>query len=804
MSLQAWYPLNGNTKNYGIGNLEPIATTTPIYATPGKIGAQTMTTGAIKWTAAQTASVLNNDAISIAFWIKATGTGSGQIFGTSGMSANNNRKFAIFAYPTGNDLHLSWMNDAASATFMGGVWEDVFPANVWTHCCITYQNPTMKIYINGTLKATSTGISSSSSFAYETQVIHNSSNRQLNDFRVYDHCLSAKEVKLLSQGLVAHYKLNAGDCNNLLRGSYDFSGSGSSGTIAWDAAGWYSKSYDNTAATSGYKDFCSWSNAVTVNANEVYTASFYARSASSKTLTVYFYNNSSGVQVSNIKSSTGLNKSGTDGNAALPLTPEWKRYWITWTFNGTTTPLAKTLLFRLVAGNQAEIAQVKLEKGGIPTPYSLHSSESGMTFGDDSAGYYYNATCSGNLTHSTGSPRHSTCCVFDGSTTGLELPIKDLMKSVLSDKCTINFWANESNTSSRSIFFGGFSGSNFNIEQSGTSLRVYWNGNPDLTVAAVTNNEWAMFTIVIDVATGIKIYKNANLIKTHAAALTSIADGFTRNFNIGRDSRTDDTMMEGKMSDFRIYCTALSDADILALYQVAASNAKNGALLAYQFNELAVDVKIQKNGIILAEDFSERGPLINTKFTTLSDGSAWARIFYHNNHGGTVLFSSVAEAQNTDSTDKYSCLYLLDNLRAADGKYEFMLTYPADLPNKFNRWKQTKNPCKEYLTPTSSGSENAAGYEAIDIDWTSNYWGGLTRQNSSESSISSCYLSGSTGHGNWFYAIGASSSWNNAIPGPGAAISEVELWIRIDTLPLNTKLSILKERYIQTSLLQEI
>jgi hypothetical protein len=112
--------------------------------------------------------------------------------------------------------------------------------------------------------------------------------------RFYDHCLSPREVKLLAQGLVAHYKLDGGNHTNLLpNNSYAFSGVGGSGTTI-TASNFPYRTLNNTDA-SGYKELCSWSSVVTVNANEIYTASFLARSATNSKMTVYFWNNNSGV-----------------------------------------------------------------------------------------------------------------------------------------------------------------------------------------------------------------------------------------------------------------------------------------------------------------------------------------------------------------------------------------------------------------------------------------------------------------------------------------------------------------------------
>ena len=70
---------------------------------------------------------------------------------------------------------------------------------------------------------------------------------KMNDIRVYDHCLSPKEVKEISRGLCLHYKLD-GVCNTVDNTEWDCSGFGNNGTkngniTLVDSGGRYSKAY---------------------------------------------------------------------------------------------------------------------------------------------------------------------------------------------------------------------------------------------------------------------------------------------------------------------------------------------------------------------------------------------------------------------------------------------------------------------------------------------------------------------------------------------------------------------------------
>lgn len=164
----------------------------------------------------------------------------------------------------------------------------------------------------------------------------------------------------------------------------------------------------------------------------------------------------------------------------------------------------------------------------------------------------------------------------------------------------------------------------------------------------------------------------------------------------------------------------------------------------------------------------------------------WLQVFHHNTNNNTVWFKNETEALHCNSIYKFSILDQLEYFRNKDGNFEFLLEYPIDFPNKYNRWIQSDNPATTIENNTSSGSP-ATGYTAIHIDWTDNLWGGLLKGNYSGKF---CFIDGTTNHGNWHYAIGCYDNTNNTecleiwrtkMPGPNSSpATEVNLYVRID------------------------
>ena len=165
----------------------------------------------------------------------------------------------------------------------------------------------------------------------------------------------------------------------------------------------------------------------------------------------------------------------------------------------------------------------------------------------------------------------------------------------------------------------------------------------------------------------------------------------------------------------------------------------------------------------------------------------WLQVFHHNTNNNTVWFKNAAEALHCNTTYKFSILDQLEYFRNKDGNFEFLLEYPIELPNKYNRWIQSDNPATTTEGDTPNGSP-ATGYTAIHVDWTDHLWGGLLKGNFSGKF---CFMDGDTNHGNWHYAIGCYNNannieciekWRTKMPGPAEEFpaTEVNLYVRID------------------------
>lgn len=116
--------------------------------------------------------------------------------------------------------------------------------------------------------------------------------------------------------------------------------------------------------------------------------------------------------------------------------------------------------------------------------------------------------------------------------------------------------------------------------------------------------------------------------------------------------------------------------------------------------------------------------------------------------------------------DNYSILGDLENYRGSDGKFHFRLDWPQG-GRLSQEWKQTSNPLEG---GPHSGTQ---GYEAVEIHYSDNGWGGL------EHGDSASLFDGTNNHGNWFYAVGSSHQWGCGIPGRSECETQAELWVMV-------------------------
>lgn len=706
MALQVWLPLNGNTDNLGLfGNLAFTQTSTVVDSANGKIGACKEFTGG--YLNAPFDFTLGN-AASYSAWVyynsRPSSSSNDWVFqaGTSSGYANTVLGFVTYT----NRISVC----------IGGVYADytyTLATGVWYHLAVTWDGSIANFYINGDKVASYTTLNSgtkktATNLSLGANVVGSNTRIQgrINDLRIYDHCLSDKEVKELSQALIVHYKLEA---NSSTPNSYiNLVANGWGGTDNWayKTTGVYTDVPANTSITNSYGESNYTLEYIPIIQDHTYQASAYVKKASGTSgyyiawipydvdynriyayqsigfsstkrttlaqdlnpgdTTVYLTNvsnwtsfgtNESVLAFFGYADSTGyvypdytytrncysFNKTSVDTtNNTINLTNAYSgntikagtavctsSYGATYYYsaNGTAPADWTNISTSFTPKNVTYLKAAKyLRFTCMSTNYNYSA---GITLKDttagntvfDVSGYKRNGSLvSTTLSTSINSPRYENCIENADS-----YPLKAVFNFPESNGLTIacwiyltawgsqgsGLWATSSNSTSSPNDYTTTTCNHYDSTFScrGTNGTTY---NISTSNTGITTNAWNHIVLTHDGA-NLKIYVNGVFAKTAAApsplvGFKSLFLGYSYAGGLTRQCK-------GKWSDFRMYATALSEADILDLYKISASIDNLGSLYCFD--------AIEKESNLWRHEFLQANATTNIPWTTRNGDKAF-------------------------------------------------------------------------------------------------------------------------------------------------------------------------------------
>lgn len=522
--------------------------------------------------------ILGN-AWSVATWVKSTATWPTYNYIIFCKNTSTSTDCQIyFSIINGNSLNLG-MNDDTSV----GSFSYTFELNVWYHVAATYDGETYRLYINGSevKSGTSTlpmvenrlhlGIGCRSYNAAGTSATGQADGKFFNDFRLYNNAISAREVKELSKGLVAHWKLddlignenllsvvprshNAKSYNAYQLNLSENLVAGQTYTMQlWDVDVSHSEKTDAQTGVWIY-----W------GGGSVTLGSWYGTAN---------FTNGHADHLVKIFTVTSANASGYGAsNAWLNL------------YNSVG----------YVAGTMnMKIGRWKLEKGSTPTPWLPAKTDDmysdwEFNIAHDSSGYCHDGEQIGDVSISSSTPRYlsgthiesldHTTNRYNVNLSCLKMPIE----MITPEELTIAFWGNLAKgygNGWQGVF--SFSNSTWPTDYLAAAINQYdsnfcFNSSDGSSHVRLANNlitvegEWHHYALTYDGKT-CRAYRDGELKTSGAFSADTALGSFTHLFmglsvagSVWRKNTCD-------YSDVRVYATALSDDDIKELYSTSAS-----------------------------------------------------------------------------------------------------------------------------------------------------------------------------------------------------------------------------------------
>lgn len=587
MSLQVWLPLNGDLHNQGLTNVT-LNSGTPTYSA-GKIG-QCLSNGTLVFDIGD--SLISNklgvsNIYSMCCWCKNlnASTGSRWVFyigsgagGCRGLWESNSTASRHWAYSgSGNNIPMS-------INSIDGQWH---------HIAFISNSTNVKLYIDGIYQGE---INYGKTDLLNTNILTLSANNYLlNDFRLYDHCLSPKEVAEIAKGLCLHYKLTGG--NNKGNPNYLYnSGPNSNSLNSWSVAGsgWSNSIVSCESAPFGYAVRSTYTGTGGTSGGIHHPPTTLNGTASSKTdlINGETYTLSGYLRAS--KNCTVTFRSEMMSGPQSQITTEWKKYSFTGTVNTSASYYSNVFYVsasEVTTNMWIEAYGWKLEKGDKATGWTPHPMDAiyaSMGYGEnieyDCSGFGKHGIISNVGLVENSSPRYSVALNNNGQ-------LYITMPSITLDKTySISLWLkpNSSMTDWQRIFNIGDNSTNRTglcYGNNGTQIGYHNRYNDtmlyDYYALTYTPNTWYYYCVTCS-GNQIKQYINGNLV--HTGNLSTPYNGMTysmgtlyRMYNSGNANAC--------LSDFRIYATTLTADQVKELYEVGGSVAKGDTVWAYEYNE---------------------------------------------------------------------------------------------------------------------------------------------------------------------------------------------------------------------------
>lgn len=633
MSLQVWLPLNSTLDNQGLNPVRFKGTN--ISYTPGKIGycaSGTISGAPITLSSSRGFSyslwwnISDGNSYSIAIPINNTGKTTDVLsFTKMDYTSQSTPHYAIKLHCNNNEPQMLWIRDTRHTS---GIWE----LGKWHHFVVKVDNGDfgikVAIYVDGALNAVYNN--ANYNFTLRPGEIKITGTAKVNDFRLYDHPLSIKEIEELSKGLILHYPLRDSSLqhttNYLL-----YPSPGKAATPAWDASlhpgainvSGFGNGYNGGVGSPEIGYHAHWvlmdgvptmifpnlnseygkknrwlgisSNstvnlAQTIGQNNKYTISFEAKaSVVNKDVHFGLYYRKEGA----------TSNAFHDGQRGQLLTTNWKKYSYTWTL--TQQPSSDNIGAVYMYGHNgiegiAYVRNLQLEVGDHATDYVVGSRIASTVY--DCSGNSYHGNIVGSISMMPDSCRNDYSMY---TTDGRNHYIQSQDILFPTDEITMNCWVKGSVAGYSNYHIPlSFKSANyeFSLEGATGKFRAGYNISGTrqvLTTSGTTiDGKWHMITSTFD---GETIRRYVDGVEYASTAAAGTLSGGTGRLLVGNYNGTTYGNKELYTSDVRIYATALTADQIKELYSIGATIDKGGNVFGYDFIESGEN-SVLKEGIV--------------------------------------------------------------------------------------------------------------------------------------------------------------------------------------------------------------